>query len=235
MKQRRKKATETAGANRDAMLDAAEVVVIREGIGRLTLDAVAKQARLSKGGLLHHFPTKDALIDGLVQRLVGAWRGECEAAIDRQPAGPGRVPRAFLENCLSCAERWTETMRRRSFVLVAALAHDPRRVEPLRRLHRELSVRIEADGLLPGVGEAVQLAVDGLWYDWLFGLTELTPQKLAGVRAALGRLVEQSRLPARSKSGRRLRAAARKRGARAPGERGGGKRDRGVAGRRGVR
>ena len=80
--------------NRDGMLNAAEEVVLRDGIGRLTLDAVAKEADLSKGGLMHHFPTKDALIDAMVRRKVDAWRAEYEAAIARQASGPGRVSTA---------------------------------------------------------------------------------------------------------------------------------------------
>ena len=49
----------------DALLDAAEAVVAREGITRLTLDAVAAEVGLSKGGVLHHFPTKDRLVEAM--------------------------------------------------------------------------------------------------------------------------------------------------------------------------
>jgi AcrR family transcriptional regulator len=41
-------------------------VVQARGAGSLTLEAVADVAGVSKGGLLYHFPTKDALIDGMV-------------------------------------------------------------------------------------------------------------------------------------------------------------------------
>ncbi|MFO0872542.1 MAG: TetR/AcrR family transcriptional regulator [Phycisphaerales bacterium] len=187
------------------MLDAAEVVVLRDGIGCLTLDAVAREAHLSKGGLLHHFPSKEALVDALVHRTVNAWRSECEAAIAAQRPGPGRIPRAFLNACLSSPDQWTDAVRRRGVVLVAALVHDAARVEPLRALHRELTARIAADGLPPGVGEAVQLAVDGLWFDWIFGLTELSPHRLAAVRAALGGLVRSAK-PAASTARRRSKA-----------------------------
>ncbi len=174
------------------LLDAAENVVLREGIGRLTLDAVAREARISKGGLIHHFPSKDALINALVHRCIDEWRTECNAAIDAQALGPGRVPRAILNHCLASAEAWTESLRRRGMVLVAALVHDSRHVEPLREVHRDLASRIAADGLTPGAGEAVQLAVDGLWFDWIFGLTELTPHRLASVRTALRKVVEDA-------------------------------------------
>lgn len=171
------------------MLNAAEEVVIRRGIGALTLDAVAEQAGLSKSGLLHHFHSKDALIDAMVRRKVAAWRDQCAAAIERQPPGPGRVPRAILSNCLSSAEKWTETQRRSCRVLVAALVHSPSVIEPLRQAHRDMAARIADDGLPPGVGETVMLAVDGLWFDWLLGIAEPSPAKLARIRATLERII----------------------------------------------
>lgn len=56
--------------DREALLDAAEEVVLRDGAGNLTFDAVAKQAQVSKGGVLYAFATKDALIDAMLSRVV---------------------------------------------------------------------------------------------------------------------------------------------------------------------
>jgi AcrR family transcriptional regulator len=171
--------------NRDGMLDAAEEVVLRDGIGRLTLDAVARQATLSKGGLMHHFPTKDALIDAMVRRKVEGWRDECEAAIERQPPGPGRVLRAMIGLCLDDTDTCGDTECRRCFVLVAALVHDSKHVEPLREVHRSLAARVAEDGLPPGVGEAVHLAMNGLWFDRMFELSRFSGEDLRSIRGAL--------------------------------------------------
>lgn len=192
--------------DRDAMLDAAEEVVLRDGIGGLTVEAVARQARLSKSGLLHHFPSKDALIDAMVRRKAECWRRECQSAVEAQGPGRGRIVRAMTGACLASTEHWNESMRRSGLVLVAALVHDPRHVEPLRQVHREIAAMLAKDRLAPGVGEAVQLAMDGLWFDWIFGLTDLTPQKLAAIRAVLRALAERE--PARPR--RKAPAAATK-------------------------
>src|SRR5215469_14026355 len=53
---------------RDRLLDAAERVVAESGATHLTLDAVAKSAGVSKGGLLYHFPSKEALLEGMLSR-----------------------------------------------------------------------------------------------------------------------------------------------------------------------
>lgn len=57
-----------AGA-RDRVLDAYETLLIDHGPGSATLDAVAAAAGVSKGGLLYHFASKDALVTGLLDRL----------------------------------------------------------------------------------------------------------------------------------------------------------------------
>ena len=57
-----------AGA-RDRVLDAYETLLIDHGAGSITLDAGAAAAEVSKGGLLYHFGSKDALVAGLLDRL----------------------------------------------------------------------------------------------------------------------------------------------------------------------
>ena len=56
---------------RDAVLDAFEELLIDVGERAATLDAVAKRAGVSKGGLLYHFPNKEALITATLERLRG--------------------------------------------------------------------------------------------------------------------------------------------------------------------
>jgi len=56
------------------LLAAANKVVVDRGVDALTLDAVACQAGVSKGGLLHHFPSKEALITAMVQQVYGSIR-----------------------------------------------------------------------------------------------------------------------------------------------------------------
>ncbi|GAA1765524.1 TetR/AcrR family transcriptional regulator [Agromyces humatus] len=54
---------------REAVLDAFERIIIAEGERAATLDATARAAGVSKGGLLYHFGSRHALIAGLIERL----------------------------------------------------------------------------------------------------------------------------------------------------------------------
>lgn len=54
---------------REKVLDAFEAILIGDGERAATLEATAKAAGVSKGGLLYHFRSKDDLETGLLERL----------------------------------------------------------------------------------------------------------------------------------------------------------------------
>jgi AcrR family transcriptional regulator len=171
--------------NRDKMLDAAEIVVERQGIGNLTLDAVAAEAGMSKGGLLHHFPSKNQLVEALVVRCAENWRAYYMDAYARTSEGPGRMTRALIDHCLTDVEAWTEQLRRSSAAVFAALAQNPALIQPMRTVYHDLHGRIADDGLPPGVGETVVAATDGLWLDCVLGLVPVDQRLLDRVRHAV--------------------------------------------------
>jgi len=54
---------------RESVLDAFERILIEDGGRAATMDATARVAGVSKGGLLYHFGSKEALETGLIERL----------------------------------------------------------------------------------------------------------------------------------------------------------------------
>src|ERR1700755_3098252 len=62
------------------LLDAAGAVVRRDGPQALTLDAVATEAGVSKGGLLYHYGTKRERIEALVARWLADFQRDIDAA-----------------------------------------------------------------------------------------------------------------------------------------------------------
>lgn len=72
---------------RESVLDAFESLLVEQGERAATMDATAKVAGVSKGGLLYHFGSKEALEAGLIERL-DALVDEDIAAIEAAPEGP---------------------------------------------------------------------------------------------------------------------------------------------------
>lgn len=69
---------------RDRILEAAHRVVSDLGAGHLTLEAVALAAGVSKGGLLYHFPTKEALIAA----VANDYATRTNLTVERVPTDP---------------------------------------------------------------------------------------------------------------------------------------------------
>jgi AcrR family transcriptional regulator len=118
-------------SSREKILAAAAELVSEIGSGRLTLDAVAVKAGLSKGGLLYNFPTKDALLQAMVQRLVDEVAAEREAL--RAQAEPGRNLEARLCTAALLKLRQGKT-KEVANGLLAASAENPRLLDPVREV-----------------------------------------------------------------------------------------------------
>lgn len=61
--------TNRSNVTKQKLLDAATEIIMDHGVHQLTLDEVAKTAGVSKGGLLYHYPSKEALLTAIVERL----------------------------------------------------------------------------------------------------------------------------------------------------------------------
>jgi AcrR family transcriptional regulator len=71
-------------SKRDRILDAAVNVINRDGVRAVTFESVAAEAKLTRGGLLYHFPSREALLRGIDEHLVQAWETSMEAtALER--------------------------------------------------------------------------------------------------------------------------------------------------------
>lgn len=183
-------ATAAAADARTRILDAAEAVVIARGVAGLTLEGAAREAGVSKGGLLYHFATKDALVSAMLDRLAGFVAAEFEAGIAAQPPGPHRVARAMLAWVLDQPpEAICARYDRAAAVFLSAQHADPALLDPMRALFRGMKARLLADGTPPGPALAILAAGDGLFWASVFGTWEASAEERAALRATLAGLL----------------------------------------------
>ncbi|NHN93385.1 TetR/AcrR family transcriptional regulator [Acetobacter sicerae] len=90
------KRTNRPEAVKTDLLDAAARILTERGILAFTLDLVARDAGVSKGGLLHHFANKKTLLDGLFLREMEAFRDDILASMQKDPEPNGRAARAYI-------------------------------------------------------------------------------------------------------------------------------------------
>ena len=147
------------------ILEAACALVVRDGYANLTLDAVAREANVSKGGLLYHFPSKRALLEGMVQHRCQQFEQDVQRHLQRE-TGRGRWLRAIIR--ASCEPK--EIPLQEGAAIFAVLANDPELLELVRQHRRRFEERIEEDGLDPEQNALVCLALDGLCFNQLLGI-----------------------------------------------------------------
>jgi AcrR family transcriptional regulator len=192
------------------VLDAAEKVLLERSAAAFTLDAVAAQAQVSKGGLMYHFPSKEALLAALVARAVTAVD---EALTDAAAATtPGAFTRAYLDITIPDTPPDPDAAGHEALVaaLAAAVALDPRLLGPLRDAYARWQDRLENDGIDPAAATTVRLAVDGWWLAALLGLPPLSADVHRRTRTVLEQLTGSTAAssgrvdPSASTLGRRL-------------------------------
>lgn len=84
--------------DRDAVLDAAQAVAVRDGAGQLTLEAVALEAGISKTSVLYDYKTKQALIKALVERRIASENSKIQEIETRFGPVPNIAIRAQLSS-----------------------------------------------------------------------------------------------------------------------------------------
>ncbi|OIV38986.1 TetR family transcriptional regulator [Mangrovactinospora gilvigrisea] len=165
---------------RERILHALQRIIVDKGPSAVTLEAVAAQAGVSKGGLLYHFPSKEALLDGLVQRLAE----ESSDEVARARSAEGGAVRFYLETSVPGSEEaelyWG--------VLAVLRASDGTRTGAAARLGEIFDkwtslIREEVDD--PVLAETIRLVSDGLYLSAVAGLPQPDPALIAQVRDRL--------------------------------------------------
>lgn len=165
---------------RDKVLEAFREMVLADGERRATLDAVAASAGVSKGGLLYHFPHRQALVDAVLEDL------EEQAAVDlaRLEASPRGAAREFLITSI-----YEGSALDRSLIVASRLiqaGNDAARTT-YERIERNWLTAVRNDVGDPTVATAVVCMGDGLYQQASMGLL---PRDPAEKQAILDRLLE---------------------------------------------
>lgn len=150
----------------DALLEAANQIVMAQGAEALTLEAVARKAGVSKGGLLYHFPNKEALIVGMLQQLIDIFESGFQQTFEQDDSPePGRWLRAYIRTSVINDEEQIPIFAS----LMAAVAVNPELLKPVQARFDQWQAKAEASGIDPVTVSIILLALDGLWFNRILG------------------------------------------------------------------
>jgi AcrR family transcriptional regulator len=156
--------------SRNAALEAATRIIARDGPGRLTLDAIARESGLSKGGVMHQFRTKEAVLKALLERQMEHFEEfstRYMAKVSETSANPN------LATQLATVREAATSPNSAALALVAAMVENPGLMVLPREREMKRVEAIKAEAADPELALLRWAAARGLLLSGLFGMSPL--------------------------------------------------------------
>ncbi len=174
-----------ANIKRRLILDTAKQITLSDGFNSLTLDAVAKKAEISKGGLLYHFPSKESLIKGLAQFIFDEFATNFYRYAESDPKKTGKWSRALIAATKADIKNNAEL----NVGIIAASFLDPEVSTNISNDYNSILKKLEDDGINIVTTTIIRLALDGLYYSQTFDVASLEE---ARINKVINRLIEMT-------------------------------------------
>lgn len=175
---------------RERILEAAERVVGDVGAARMTLDGVAQSAGVSKGGLLYHFPSKEALLGALAKRYV---EGMVDC-VEQAKSGVGETEGRDLKACIvGILEQQPRTkVLGMGAALFATAANDLTLLEVIRERIAQYMQQLENSNVDFARAAIVTLAIDGLMMRESLRISSFTDEQRERVVKELLKIADEA-------------------------------------------
>jgi AcrR family transcriptional regulator len=167
----------------DLIRSAAEIAAT-EGVGAVTLDAVAARAGVTRGGLQHHFSSKHGLLEALFCEMRDEFEREIATEAAAHPQDHNSMTRAYIRVTTKEVSRDGKANAIRALVALLLTQPDLRdRWAAWRKQAQFAEMAAEEDPELA----ICRLAADGLWMSNLLSFDEISP----ALRSKIVLLLEQ--------------------------------------------
>lgn len=175
-------------ATRMKILAAARAIIIEKGTDSLSIDRVIKEAGVSKGSFMYHFPSRQALVEALVNEYA-AHLSDVESALNRKATGACPMLSAYAEWYKGFTSGDIDSGSSPLVALAMASRENRKFMEPVRDWYRHYFDRVKAEACGPEKALVYTLAYDALFFHHLFGTDVLTDEEKASVADALKAMV----------------------------------------------
>ncbi|WP_196223321.1 TetR/AcrR family transcriptional regulator [Roseibium sp. RKSG952] len=159
------------------ILDSAIDLVRESGALSLTIEAVAERAGFSKGGVLYNFPTKDALVAAMVQRLADIFAEEIEAG--RAKHADTKSP--TLSAMIDVTECWLRDNKSVARAVLVTHLKTPELIEPFMEFKKEVkeAIRLEHPDFYEAL--AIWSALEGMHFANAHGVMLRSEEEQTGI------------------------------------------------------
>lgn len=180
--------TEKGKLQRENILNKAMELLLEVGIDSLSHKLISDELSLSKSAVLYHYPSKKALIEGLVNHYVEHLKIQLQCHEAPYIARGLRPENAVLPGMRSWYYSFSKNRKRWIEIGTAllSLAHeDPSLLEPLRQWYRDLYRTLEASDLDHTRAFNVMMAFDGFFNASKLGIMVMAPDEVERMQIRL--------------------------------------------------
>ncbi len=171
---------------RDAIVDAAMRVVYRDGYSKTTIDSIAAEAGMSKGGVFYYFKNKKEIFASVIGRYEEIAEKRRQEIYDSLPEGPGRFLRASILSQLEHFDMYKDSIHN-----VMGMYDEDDLRKALAALRRRNFKQLSEGCKCPEKLAIVSLVLDGLWMDRTMGEASIPAPHMAKMRRELMRYVDE--------------------------------------------
>lgn len=155
---------------KEKLLYSAAKIIVEKGNAKLTLEEVAKEAGVSKGGLLHHFKSKEILIEEMFRFAISKMDENFKRFYENEPEGKGRFLKAYIKHSVDesfCSEEIFFSKQLWS-VFLSSMFENHSLIEIFKESFLHNQEMINNDGIDPINVLLIRFAVDGLMINEMF-------------------------------------------------------------------
>jgi len=173
---------------RSQLLAVVRQILVQDGSHAVTLEAVSHRAGVTKGGLQHHFRSKQALLDALSDALFDEFGERYVRTLAAEPAGPARHARAYVRTAFDEDNGCNQAEMQRAIALLAL--SQPRCRERWNTLMQALLAEDGADARAADRLLLCRLASDGFWFAQMLDVYAIDAARKSRLQATLLGLCE---------------------------------------------
>lgn len=161
-------------------------IVRDEGAGALTYDNLVAKSGLTRGGILYHFPSKESMLQGLVDHFMRQELGKVEERWEKH----GKTPDGLLKAEIECALEADDKDQQISVSLLPVVIQNPAMMKEIQQIVEERYKNLDQTSVGFEKAALTLLVIDAFEMSKAFGFTLLSEKKRKQVLKLLYALVE---------------------------------------------
>ena len=163
-----------------------------------TLENIAQRANVSKGGFLYHFPSKEILVQAMVEIFLKELKSSLrkDFLLSSQENDRTIQPINWLKNYIHICFNQKIYLNQYKYAILAALTMDPKFLLPVRKFINESQEEMLSLDFST-IATMIRLTCEGLWLSELFGFQMVDDRTRINIKQKLLDLLDEYELHAK--------------------------------------